>query len=77
MNMTERDIARKMGKVVGDCRLGDDINEEVGELSEYRLMDQILRNTVDSFNESVFVINTLTEQAVLDDFGGGPRATDL
>lgn len=75
MNMTERDIARKMGKVAGDCRLGDDVHKEVNGLTEYRLMDEVLRNTVDSFNGAVMVISTMTEEAI-DRFDNNPHRAE-
>ena len=77
MNIPERELARSIGKAAEDCRRsGDGLHDEVDSLSEYGVLDVVLRNTVDSFNESVFVIITISEQAVMDNFGDSGRAPD-
>lgn len=76
-HLTERDFARKFGKVAADCRLGDDLHKEVNILSEFGIMDKVLRNTVDHFNETVMTVSSLTEEAI-DLFDGNPhRSEDL
>jgi len=72
-NLTERELSRKIGKVAGDCRLGDSLNKEVIRSTDYRLTDVVLRNTVDNFNNGFMVINTQLEAAAVDEFSESPR----
>lgn len=74
---TERKIVVNISKVAGVCRLGDDIHDEVEVLSEYRVTDQIFRNTLDNFNQFIMVVNSTVEMAIDEEAQRPNRREDL